>query len=97
KTACTGTTAWQYSSSPHNSIRVHVRLTMASHRKNGRTWCAVSLNTTNPCAGLPLSTACPMRLSGVFFVVVSMEEQDKLLSFPLPVFEKACERFDLSC
>jgi hypothetical protein len=69
-------------SSPHNSIRVHVSLTMASHWKNGRTWSAVSLNTTNPCARLPLITACPTKPSDVSFVLLATTEQDNPLSFP---------------
>ena len=68
---------------------------MASHRKNGRTWCAVSLNTTNPCAGLPLSTACPTKPSDGSFVLLATTEQDKPLTFPPPpVFEDACVRYD---
>ena len=70
------------STSPHTSLRVHVSLTMASHRKNGRTWYAVSVNTTNPCARLPPITAYPTKPSGVSFEPLATAEQDKLLSFP---------------
>ncbi len=56
-------------SSPHNSMRVHVSLAMASPLKNGRMWSAVSLKTTNPCAKLPLITACPTKRSDASFVL----------------------------
>jgi len=61
---------------------------MASHLKNGRTWCAVSVSTTNLSAKLPLITACPTRQSGVFCVLLTREEQDKPFLFPLPIFER---------
>ena len=66
---------------PHNGMRVHVSLTMASHRKNGPTWYAVSLNSTNPYARLPLITACPTKPSDGSFVLFATTEQDKPLSF----------------
>lgn len=81
-------------SSPHNSMRVLVSLSMASQRKNGPTWYAVSLNTTNPCARLPLITACPMKPSDGSFELLANTEQDKLLSSLLPVYEDACVRCD---
>ena len=68
-------------SSPHNSMRVHVSLTMASHRKNGPTWYAVSWNTTNPCTRLRLSMACLTKPSDGSYVLLATTEQDKLLSF----------------
>jgi hypothetical protein len=80
-------------SSSLNSMQVHVSLTMASHRKNGPTWCAASLNTTNPFAGLPLITACPTKPSDASFVLLVTTQLDKPLSF-LPVFEDACVRGD---
>ena len=67
---------------------------MASHRKNGQTWYAASLKTTNPCARLPLSTACPTKPLDVSFVLLATTEQDKPLSSPLPVFEDASVRCD---
>ncbi len=67
---------------------------MASHRKNSRTWYAASVNTTNHCARLPLSMACPTKPSDVSFVLFATLEQDKPLSFPLPVFEDTCVRCD---
>ena len=69
---------------PHNSIQGHMSLTMAFQQKNGQTWCAVSVSSTNPFAGLPLSMACRARQSGVFFVLLAKKAQDKLLSFPYP-------------
>ena len=72
-------------SSPHNNMRVHVSLTIVSHRKHGQMWYAASVNTTNPCARLPLSTACPTKLSDVSFVLLATTEQDNPLSSPLPV------------
>jgi hypothetical protein len=84
-------------SSPHSSIQVHVSLTMPFHLKHGRTWCAVSVSTTNPCARWPPITVCPTRRSGVFFVLLARKEQDKPLSSPLPVFEVACVSCDHFC
>src|SRR5215471_19319732 len=46
----------------------------------------------NPCAGLPLITACPTKPSDVSFVLLATTEQDKLLSSLLRVFEDACVR-----
>jgi hypothetical protein len=73
KTAWAGTTAWQSSSpsSPHNSMRVHVSLTMASHRKNGPTWYAASWKIMNLCARLPLIMACPTKPSDGSFVLLA--------------------------
>ncbi len=76
-------TAWQHPLSyPHSSIQAHVILNMASHLKNGRMWCVVSLRTMNPFARLPLIMACPARQSGVFSVLLARKEQDKPFSFP---------------
>src|SRR3984893_18802986 len=58
---------------------------------------AASLNTTNPCARLPLSTACPTKPSDGSFVLLATTEQDKPLSSPLPVCEDASLRGDHSC
>src|SRR5690348_9153556 len=69
-------------SSPHSSLRVHVSRTQASHRKNGRTWYAVSWNSTNPCARLPVITACPTKPSDGSFVLLATTEQDKPFSSP---------------
>ena len=81
-------------SSPHNSMRVHVSLNTASHRKNGPTWYGASVRITTPCARLPLSTACPTKPSDGSFVHLATTERDKPLSSPLPVFEDACVRCD---
>src|SRR5256885_14732618 len=62
---------------PHSSARVHVSLIMASQRKNGLTWCAVSVNTTTPCARWPLITACPPRQSGVCCELLTRKERDE--------------------
>jgi hypothetical protein len=81
-------------SSPHKSIQVHMSLSMESQRKNGQTWCAVSVSSTNPFARLPLSMVSPMRQSGAFFVVMARKEQDKPRSFHTALFEDACMRWD---
>jgi hypothetical protein len=70
---------------------------MASRRKNGPTWYAVFVSSTNLFARLPLIMTCPMRQSGVFWGLLTRKAQDKPLSFPLPVFEDAYVRCDHSC
>ena len=84
-------------SSPHNSIQAHVSLNTASPVKNGRMLSAVSLKTMNPCAKLPLITACPTKRSDASFVLLATTKQDRgLLPSPACSWWRACRCRDLT-